>query len=208
MALGVGAFLVVSGGNDDNEDESANDSDSEQESASSSDGLGSALSDVIDEAGLSDDCPLIDSDDLAFVLGDLGEATDVSSGPDDVTLDDGATPSVYCNVLTDNGLVSMSAALTSLSAEDFLDESIGLFEAAADATLTPVTGDAPVAAEAGTVAGTCLSDSEQLGDQCRYAWTDGTVQLSFADVTADLDPELAFEILDRFVATALDRFGE
>lgn len=205
LVAGVGGYLLFAdgGGDDDPTGDATSAADDTDEPTA---GLAGALSPLIEDIGPGDDCPLLD-DDTESVVADLGAVTSVSSGPGEVALDDGANATAYCNLGTGRGLVSVSATVAELDADEYLEQYYHLLQPAHDGSVVALDGVALDATETGSVAGTCLTESPQYGNQCLFVWSDGTAVLQFADVGADLEPDEGFAVLDAYVASALDRFG-
>ena len=214
VVAGIGAYVVFAGGEDDDGSDGSDEAapaaaepDDTEPTTEPADGLAEGLGPVIEDAELGEDCPLL-AEDTQSVIAGLGTVTSTSSGPDEVTLDEGSIPTAYCNVGTDLGLFSFSAAVTDLAAVDYLDEYFANRDPAHEGDLSGQGHDTSLpAAESGELAGTCLTDSPQYGEQCIYVWSDGTAVLVFADVGTNLGATESFAVLDRYVASALDRFG-
>ncbi len=203
LVAAIGAYVLFAGSEDDSGSGDASPATSEP-----SGGLAGAIAPVIEDIGLGgDDCALL-AEDTESVVADLGAVTSISSGLGELVVDEGPIAAAYCNLGTERGLVSVSAAVTDLAAVHYLDQYYAALDPAPEGELSGQGYDPALAADdTGSIAGTCLTDSPQYEDQCRYAWSDGTVVLQFADVGADLEPGEGFALLDRYVASALDRFG-
>lgn len=159
---------------------------------------------IIATATEQDACPLFG--DATGIMAAYGTITSTSSGPDSWQLDGVDVPSVYCNIGTDGGLVSFALTVAPLDAASFLDAYDRADPNVMSGTLTGLIlrpFDDPELG--GTTAGVCIEDAE-VADQCRYAWSDGSIALVLADLP-EIDPDTAVSVLETAVTELLRTLG-